>query len=218
LRLAGEEDAFVAEAGAAFDLGDRGLHVPERERRDRDQAARIGAAPIGQEVVVGAHAGEHQLGILKSEEDLAPEPADVGVDRHGPDRERVHVAQPGVGIVGGEGDLGEAVRRGREGLSPAGGRGMADGRDRRAIADDPDLAAGSRVARDVGSQRGVLRGESLREEVRRLGDVAVGIDDPVDDRIAHRKLLLAGARGAGMASTIVRFVRRACSPVRGNRS
>ena len=100
LRLAGEEDALVAHRGAAAHFFRRGVDVPERNRGDRQQTARVGRRPLSLPVIVNLHAGQHQLRIVQLQELLRAEAADVGIHDHRPDAHLVHVLQARLRIVG----------------------------------------------------------------------------------------------------------------------
>ena len=52
--------------GAALDLGDGRVDVPERRGHDRDEALGRDRDPVEQEVVVRLHARQHQLGVLRA--------------------------------------------------------------------------------------------------------------------------------------------------------
>ena len=100
LRLAGKQNALVPHGGAAPDFFDRLVHIPERGRGNRQQAARIGRRPLGLPVVIGSDTGQLQLFIVKPQELLAAKPADVGIHDHRPDAHFVHVFEPFLGVIG----------------------------------------------------------------------------------------------------------------------
>ena len=60
-----------------LDLLDSGLHVIGRNQTDAHQAIGIGAAKLRQEVVVGAQAGELQLGVVEQKD---RSDAEVGIE------------------------------------------------------------------------------------------------------------------------------------------
>ena len=123
LGRAGEEDRLVAHVAAAMDLRDRLFDVPEGRRHHRDEALRVGLDPLDEPVVVGAHAGHHQVAIAEPEEGLAAEAADVRVEGHRPGADLVHVLEARLRVVGRRRALVDVLRDRREGLVPARHRG-----------------------------------------------------------------------------------------------
>ena len=111
------------------DLGDSQVDVPVRRRHDRDEPARVGRRPVAQEVVVGAHAQDLELGVVDREELLAPEAGDVGVDDLGPRPDRIHVREAARRrrTPRGGSRRGSAARRGTASASPR-GRGTSPSR------------------------------------------------------------------------------------------
>ena len=63
LGLVAEVHRPVAVGDAAVQLGDGEVDVPERQGGDGDEPVGGGAAPVGEEVVVGPHAGEHEVAV-----------------------------------------------------------------------------------------------------------------------------------------------------------
>src|ERR1700730_4238133 len=74
LRLSGEENPFVAHGGAAAHLLHRGSDVPERDRGNRQQAARIGGGPLRLPIVVDLDTGKHSLRVIQFQKLLGPKP------------------------------------------------------------------------------------------------------------------------------------------------
>ena len=151
LRLAGEENAFVAHRGAAAHFLHRGVDVPERNRGDRQQAARIGGRPLGLPIVVDLHAGEHQLRIVQLQELLRAEAANVRIHDHRPDAHLVHVLQARLGIVCSRMHLFVVLGRMLE-TAHSGGRGHTD--IRQGPAPVPPTSAGSHRSRSRHAARG----------------------------------------------------------------
>ena len=83
LRLIAEVDGAMPVVDATVQLVDGHFAIPERQRRDSDQAVRIGAAPVGQEVVVGADTRGDQFTITEAEEVAVAESADVRIHQLG---------------------------------------------------------------------------------------------------------------------------------------
>ena len=190
VRLLREQHALVAELEAAIDLRDRLVHVPEGDGHDRQQPLRIDGGPLVQEVVVGADAGEHELGVLKLEEVLIPEARHVRVDDVGVHPVLVHALQALRRVVGAGVEVLEGRRVGRRPLAPAGHRRDAD-RRRGLSVEDPDVTRHLRVRARIPVPRRLpgdvanvghhvaplLRRDTRCEEVVRLRHVRVDIDD-----------------------------------------
>ena len=191
LGRAGEQDRAMPDLAAAVDLGHGGVDVPEGRRHHRNEAARIGRDPLDQPVVVGAHAGEHELGIVQPEEGLAAEASDVGVERHRPGADPVHVREARLRVVGGGRTLVQVPRNRRERLRPARHRRGADRDLPRPASELPDVDA---VVRAQHARRRVLElpGQARGPDVARLGDVGVGVDEPVS---ALHRLVSSGRIG-----------------------
>src|SRR5690349_14766559 len=68
LRFASEQYAFMTHRGASAYFFYRRGDVPERDRGDRQQPARVGRRPLSLPVVVDLHTGEHQLGVTQLQE------------------------------------------------------------------------------------------------------------------------------------------------------
>ena len=100
LRVAGEQNSSMAHRGASADLLGSRCNIPEGDRGDRKEAARIGRRPFGLPIVVNPHAGEHQLGIIELQKLLSAEAADIGIHHHRPDAHLVHVFEARLGLVG----------------------------------------------------------------------------------------------------------------------
>jgi hypothetical protein len=136
-----------AASTARWTLGDRAVHLlhallrrPRTASRHRDQPIRIGAAPVDQEVVVGAHALEHQLGLLELEEAARAEAAHVRVQDLRVDVLGVHVREARLRVVRARRDVVVALRTVRQRAVEAGHRDQA----RRAgglVADEPHVAS-----------------------------------------------------------------------------
>ncbi len=82
--------AQTLELGDALDLVNPGLHVVGRDQGDSDQAVGIGAAELGQEIVIGAQAGVLQFEIVKQKQ--GPD-SQVGVQRLRVDAVDIHVLE-----------------------------------------------------------------------------------------------------------------------------
>ena len=175
LRVAGEEDAAVAEAGGAVDLLGGLFDVPEGDRGVGDEAFGGGGDPVGLEVVPGADAIEHELGFLELEEALGAEARDVGVEDLGVDAGFVHQLDPLVDVEGGGVGLFVGGRRAGELALPAGedaGGGVGD----LVVADEPGVDV-LVVLADVGDAVAPLGGDAGGPEVGGFGDVGVGVDE-----------------------------------------
>ena len=98
LGVASEQDALDPELGDPLDLLDRLLHVPERDRRVGDEALGRRGDPLDLKVVPGAHALEHQLGLVELEEALRGEAGDVGIEDLRVDAGLVHHLEPLVHV------------------------------------------------------------------------------------------------------------------------
>ena len=131
----------MPDVSAALDLGCGGLDVPEGGRHHRDEATRIGRDPLDEPVVVGAHAREHELGVVQPEEGLAPEASDVRVEGHRPGADLVHVGEARLGVVGGGRALVQIPGNGGEGLRPARHGGGAHGNLAFLASELPDVDA-----------------------------------------------------------------------------
>jgi hypothetical protein len=130
LRLVAEEQGG-SRGGAALDLAHRRGHVPERRRHHGHEPARIGAGPLEQPVVVGAHAGEHELRVADAQEAARPEAAHVRVEHVRVQLLLVHEGEARLGVVHGRRDVvvGLAHVRERAGVAGRGVRaGHATGR------------------------------------------------------------------------------------------
>ena len=188
LRLPGEQHPPMTRGRAPLHLRHRGRDVPERGRHDREQATRIGAAPLEQEVVVRADARQHQLRVAEPEELLVPEAGHVRIQRLGPDPDRVQVLEPGVGLPRRERDLVHVARRARERLRPARDRGVTNRDQRGAVGEMPGVATGLGVPQEPRPEVAEPRREPGRPDVAGLGHVGVDIDHPFGVR--HRAPLL----------------------------
>ena len=176
LWLASKEDAAMTHRRAASHLGHRRLHVPERCRGDRQQAARIGRRPFALPVVVDLHAGQHQFRVAELQEHLAAEAADIGIHDHRPDAHPVHVGEPRLGVKGAGMHVFVRVGWGLHVADPGGGR-QAEFGDRLAV-QEPHLSPAS--------VRGQLRHcvthvgrHAAGPQIGRFGDVGVDVDDAV---------------------------------------
>ena len=214
LGFAREQDAPMPARRAPFDLGDRGLEVPVGDRHDRDEALRRRLDPVEEPVVVGADARELELGVGERQERLAPEAADVRVERVRPHADLVHVPQARGRVVRGGRHLVHVPRRGRERLGPAGDRGVTDGHDPLRAAEAPGVAPVV-IAHDVGGVGLEPRGEPRGPDVARFGDVGVAVDHPSVDRCCHQfPLRLRGRRPASVVgSSSSSSTRRSASSV-----
>ena len=167
LRLSGEENAFVAHSGAAAYLLHCRLDVPERNRGDGQQAARVGGRPFGLPIVIDLHAGEHQLGIIQLQKLLRAKAANVRIHDHRPDSHLVHVLQARVGVVCSRMHLFVVFGRMLE-TSHSGGGGQPDIRQGPSRSHQPALspiASRSRHAargRASGQARGWSTGQAFR--------------------------------------------------------
>src|SRR5215831_3123930 len=89
----------MAHGGTATHLLRGNLNVPEGNRGDWQQAARIGRGPFTLPVVVNLHTGQHQLWIVEFQKLLGAETADIRIHYHRPDTHLVHVLEPRFRIV-----------------------------------------------------------------------------------------------------------------------
>ena len=196
LRLVAEVHRPVAELDAALQLGDREVDVPERQRGDREQPVGVGAAPVGEEVVVGAHAlarrarGRRGAGSSRSRtrprSGRAPGAWMPCSSRN---------AQARVGVVHRRGDVVEGLRdRHRHDAVPA-GHGVVAGCAEAFAARHPHVVAVD--ALDVRHLVVHRRGHAGRPHVGGLGEVGVDVDDgdAVEEVGAHD--LALRVRGVG---------------------
>jgi hypothetical protein len=187
LGLVAREDGLVPEGRAALDLVHPGIDIPEGARHHGDEALRIGAAPLDQEVVVGLHALEHELGIPDLEEGLGPEAAGVGVENLGMDAVVVHQGQTRLGVPG----RGRTLVEGHAALGKravVAGRGHEAGAHARVLAaHDPDVPALD--ALEMGDGIAPFRRQPGGPGVGRLGDVGIGVDGavPIEERDGHER-------------------------------
>jgi hypothetical protein len=144
--------------------------------RTGKQPTEIGGAPFEEEVVVGAHAHELELVVVHGEEVLAPEPAHVRIEDLGPDAGFVEVVQSRRGVVGARVAVGIGRRVFRGEHRPTGRRGDPDRADP-PVLQHPDVLPVD--ALDVRYRSHELLRDTRRPDVRRFGDMAVGVDDGV---------------------------------------
>ena len=139
-----EHHAPVPARGRALHLDHRRVEVPERHREQRHVPGGRGVLPVDEEVVVGAHALEHELRVGVHADVLVHlEHADVRVEHLRGDAELVHVREPPDGVVVAVVGVGDAVRViGRE-LVPPRATGEP-GRVDLLVAEVPELFLASR--------------------------------------------------------------------------
>ncbi len=140
------------------------------------QPVGVGRTPLGEKIVVGAHAGELQFGILEIEELLRSEPGDVGVQDLGPDPHLVHVLEALVGVVGGGRAVVVALPGHHLTFGVDAGGGDPHCVDLCAL-EHPDVPA-LVVANHMGDVVPPLRRHPGSPHICGLGDVGVGVDDP----------------------------------------
>ena len=196
LRLPRKEDTLVPHLGAAFDLDHRGLDIPERGREDRNEPPRVWRNPIDQEVVVGPHAGQHELRIIEAQKSLAPKATHVGVEGHGPDPDTIHVLEPSGGVVTGLRHFIHVSGRTGKRLRPAGHGGEAHRHEAIRVADGPTLGLGGLVSHDARGHVLVTRRQTTRPEVSGLRHMGIDINHPILD--------LGFVGGHGDSSLLVR--------------
>ena len=160
----------------ALDLLDRCFDVPEGQGHHRQQAIQVGARPVDEEVVVGADALEHQLGLAEAQEAARAEAAEVRIEHHRVDLLFVHEREPRLRVVRGGRDVVVAHRNVRVRARVAGHRVEA-GPARRLVADEPHVAAFDLA--DVRHLVAPLAGHTVGPDVCGLGDVRVDVDDLV---------------------------------------
>jgi len=177
LRLAGEENSLVAFFRAAAHFFHRGIDIPERDRGDGQQAARICRRPLGLPIIVDADASQHQLRIVELQKLLRTEAADVGVHDHRPDAHFVHVLEARVRIVCARMHLIVVLRWMLEG-APTRSRGHADASQGAAVADPPALPP-ARISLDEGHPVAHVGGRAAGPQVWSFGDMGIGIDNGV---------------------------------------
>ena len=184
LGLPGPQHGLVTLRGTALDLLHGLANIPERCRHDGNQSLRIFAAPIDEKVVVGAHALEHELGLLQPQETPRTEPAEVGIEDLGVDALFVHQREAGLGVVGARRNVVVAVRD--IGEAPVEARhGVEAGAAAHLVADHPKVAPVDFL--DVGDEVAPFARHARRPHVGGLGDMRVGVDDlePIEDALSH---------------------------------
>jgi len=163
----------MALRGRSLDLLNGLLDTPEGQRDHRQQAVRVRARPIDEEIVVGPNALEHQRRLLEPQKAPRPEAAEIGIEDHRVDALLVHQLQSRMRVVGRLRDvvvahrnvrIGVMVSRHRVEAGPAGGL----------IADEPHVATVDSA--DVGNLVAPLARDARGPDFRRLGDVGVDVD------------------------------------------
>ncbi len=180
----------MPELRAALDLRDGGGHVPEGRGHHREQPIRIRGRPLQEEVVVGAHAREHELRLLQPQEGPGAEAAHVGIEDLGMDPLLIEVGEASLGrvrprrkIVHGVGAVGEGPVEAGDGGDPDGQEGLA--------AHEPDVLAA--LSLDVRDGVAPLARHPRGPDVGGLRDVAVGVDHAVAvEEVAHGECLRPG--------------------------
>ena len=196
----------------------RAPRVPDRRQRARDEAARMGAAPlVDVPVVVGLHHRQRDVLVLGAGEQLAAELRERREAQRAEHAVGVHVLHPLVDVVAAGPHLVERRRLHAVLLRrPAGDRVERDVGDLLALV-EPDVGAvvtGDELRRQVD----VLGGQAALEEVRRLDHVVVDahqhhVSDvhPPDPPIA---VCCAAHRTTGTKRASVRFLVRSTSIAR----
>ncbi len=174
----------MAEIGTALDLADGLVGIPEGCCGDRYQAVGVLARPVDQEVVVGPHALEHQLGLAQLEKAPRTEAADIGIQDLGADPLLVHERETGLRVVGTGGQI-------VPGIAVGGGKHTVKARHRvrarcagGAPPDDPHILAVSPLhTRNVIAPLG---GHARGPQIRRFGQMRVDVDDGIAiEEIGH---------------------------------
>ena len=80
LRLVAEVDGFVAHVEASLDFTNCQIEIPKRNCGNRNQTSRVGAAPVGEEIVVGTHALCNKFTIAETKEVPVAESTHVGIE------------------------------------------------------------------------------------------------------------------------------------------
>ena len=98
LGLVAEVHRAVPAPDATLELGHREVDVPEGQRGHGEQAGGVGAAPVGEEVVVRAHARVDEVAVAEAEEVAVAETAHVRVQHLRVDALLVEERQPRGGV------------------------------------------------------------------------------------------------------------------------
>ena len=184
--------------GIAAHFGGGQLGVPQRNQRQRDQAAlRLRSAPfLDHPVVVGLDAQEPQLLVRGLGEGLTTEPGERGEAERGLEVVDVHVLEPGLDLVGtgshvlvGHATHGHLVPGHADGgvdpeqrsleilvVPPVGRESFRAGHHGELAADKGDLPHWG--AHDPGPDVVVLLREAIHPHVGRFHHVVVDGDDP----------------------------------------
>ena len=187
-RILGEAEGVAALGGDPANFGGGQLGIPDDGDGHRDEPGGIGPAPlVDVPVVVGAHEGQRELGVVTGEDPgrEGGEGREVHGGQHAPG---VHVLHPLVHVVAAGPDLVEAL--GLEAvLLPGPPRHRVERRRlHHHLAEGPDV--GPLVVADQGRRPvQVLGVEVMGEEIRRLDDVVVDTDQNEIVNLAHGLLL-----------------------------
>jgi hypothetical protein len=175
-RVLREGEGVTALLGHAPDLLGAQLGVPDGRQRHGDEAAGVGGAPlVDVPVVVGAHQGQEEVGVLGGEQP-GGEAGEGGEVHLGEDAAGVHVGDAFVDVVAAGPDLVQALRlHAVLLLGPSGDRverDVADG----VVPELPYVAAV--LAVDQARRVLLVAGRQVvREQVWRLDDVVVDADE-----------------------------------------
>ena len=211
---------LVSGGGVAGDLLHAGVDVPQRQAGLSEQAGGVGAAPLGEEVVVGATAFQAELGLRLGDVDVLPAATGVGEDQLGVDAHLIQHFQAGLGVAGGGMRLRQRVRVpgpvfvvARPGEQRRGHARLAVHHPDVVLGGEVDVDRGElhRAARhvgvggvdDVGYAVTPLLGDPGGPEILRLRDVGVDVDhlDAFRDGGGHGKTFRGpGVRSPGRAS------------------
>ena len=173
------DDPAQAHGRASAHLVQRGVHVPPRHERHREDPLARCLLELGAGVVVDLRARQPEGGVVHTEERLVAEPGDVGVHDLGVDPEVVHHLQPGrdlrrrvVHLLDGDLHPADAVDLRAVAVDDARRTGAADVD---VVADDPAHAP---VDRLLARHEVPVPGRGPRRpQVGRFGQVGVDVDD-----------------------------------------
>ncbi len=171
-----ERHGMAALGGRATDLVGHQLRVPQGHDRHRDEPLGVRAGPlVDVPVVVGAHTGERQILVLRTQEQLAAEVDERGEVDRTEHAVGVHVAHPLVHVVAARSHLVVAQWVEPVLLRRAAGDGVEPHVLGALAFEQPELAAGL-VFCDPWRLVAVLLGDVGVEHRRRLDDVVVDTD------------------------------------------
>ena len=205
-RVLGERDRVAALRGDAVHLVGHELRVPDGRDRQRDEAARVRAAPlVDVPVVVGPQHVEAHVEVLRAAEQLAAELHEAREAHRAEQAVAVHVVDPLVDVVAAVADHVVAGRLDVVLLGRPPGDGVEPDVGDLAALVDPDVDAVVLV-HALGRELLPLLGKVVVEQGRGLDDVVV--DAHQDQILGLRHGEPPGLRRLGFPDVDVRVPRR----------